>query len=307
MGAIMLALNAPHTDDAAVVGKERLGSIDAGDPMAAGRWRHVPKQRRLSPALSPLRQARRHRNWTLARLVGEIDACSPEPTGVTESLASAWETGRIRTSTRYRAILCDLYQQPPEVLFAHQDEPMPLLELVGGQERRVPHELRLVTSPEELLAEMNQVVQGAEDYLVVTGSRSRDPAYLTGIEQVLQERPGLVHYRLLFGLPHHQVLKEHLLRLLALRDPDSRTAGKKTLYLGIVDDLHWEPERFFCASETRAVATLPSLTTAGNFDCGVVLLDPRDAVGLVQHGKQLYPATRRLETTEAVQALLVLR
>jgi len=267
----------------------------------------VPKQRRLSPGASPLRQARRHHNWTLAQLVGEIDACSREPTGVTESLVSAWETGRIRTSARYRAILCDIYQQPPEVLFAHQDEPAPVLELVGGREGRVSHELRLVTSPEQLLAEMSQVVQGAEDYLVVTGSRSRDPAYLAGIEQALQERPRLVHYRLLFGLPHHQVLKEHLLRLLALRDPESRAEGKKTLYIGIVDDLQGEPERFFCASEGRAVATLPSLTTAGDFDCGVVLLDPQDAVGLVQHGKQLYPATRKLETPEAVQALSVLR
>jgi transcriptional regulator with XRE-family HTH domain len=267
----------------------------------------VAKQRRVSPGLSPLRQARRHRNWTLAQLVGEIDACSAEPTGVTESLASAWETGRIRTSPRYRAILCDLYQQSPEVLFAHQDEPMPVLELLRGQEGRVPHELRLVTSPEELLAEMIQVVQGAEDYLVVTGSRSRDPAYLAGIEQALHERPRLVHYRLLFGIPHHQVLKEHLLRLLALRDPDSRTEGKKTLYIGVVEDLYREPERFFCASEVRAVATLPSLTTAGNFDCGVVLLDPHDAAGLVQHGKQLYPATRKLETTDAVQALSVVR
>jgi hypothetical protein len=267
----------------------------------------VPKRRRLSPAPSPLRQARRHVNWTLAQLVGEIDARSREPTGVTESLASAWETGRIRTSVRYRAILCDIYQQPPEVLFAHQDDPVPSLELVGGKEGRARHELRLVTSPEQLLAEMSQVVDGAEDYLVVTGSRSRDPIYLAGIEQALQERPKLVHYRLLFGPPHHQVLKEHLLRLLALRDPESRAEGRKTLYIGIVDDLLGEPERFFCASEGRAVATLPSLTTAGNFDCGVVLLDPQDAVGLVQHGKQLYPATRKLETSEAVQALSVLR
>jgi transcriptional regulator with XRE-family HTH domain len=267
----------------------------------------VPKQRRLSPAPSPLRQARRHVNWTLAQLVGEIDARSREPTGVTESLASAWETGRIRTSARYRAILCDIYQQPPEVLFAHQDAPVPSLELVGGKEGRARHELRLVTSPEQLLAEMSQVVEGAEDYLVVTGSRSRDPSYLAGIEQALQERPRLVHYRLLFGLPHHQVLKDHLLRLLALRDPESRAEGRKTLYIGIVDDLLGEPERFFCASEGRAVATLPSLTTAGNFDCGVVLLDPQDAVGLVQHGKQLYPATRKLETPEAIQALSVLR
>jgi hypothetical protein len=116
-----------------------------------------------------------------------------------------------------------------------------------------------------------------------------------------------VHYRLLFGPPHHQVLKDHLLRLLAVRDPESRTEGRKTLYLGIVDDLRQDPERFFCASEHRAVATLPSLTTAGNFDCGVVLLDSQDAIGLVQHGKQLYPGTRKLETAEAVEALPVLR
>jgi transcriptional regulator with XRE-family HTH domain len=268
----------------------------------------VASRKRLSPATSPLRLARRHLNWTLAQLVREIDARSPEPTGVTESLASAWETGRIRTSTRYRAILCEIYQQPPETLFAHQDDPAPVLQLVGGQEPQSGlHELRLVTSPEELLAEMLQVVHGARQYLVVTGSRSRDRAYLSDIERTLQEWPRLVHYRLLFGPPHHQVLKDHLLRLLAVRDPESRTEGRKTLYLGIVDDLRQDPERFFCASEHRAVATLPSLTTAGNFDCGVVLLDSQDAIGLVQHGKQLYPGTRKLETAEAVEALPVLR
>jgi hypothetical protein len=35
---------------------------------------------------------------------------------------------------------------------------------------------------------------------------------------VLAERPSLVCYRVLFGPPHHQVLKDHLLELLRLRD-----------------------------------------------------------------------------------------
>jgi hypothetical protein len=34
---------------------------------------------------------------------------------------------------------------------------------------------------------------------------------------VLAEKPGLVHYRVLFGPPRNQVLKDHLIRLLELR------------------------------------------------------------------------------------------
>jgi hypothetical protein len=63
----------------------------------------------------------------------------------------------------------------------------------------------------------------------VTGSRSRDPTYLAAIETVLAERPSLVCYRVLFGQPHHQVLKDHLLELLRLRDPRDRSLGVKTL------------------------------------------------------------------------------
>jgi transcriptional regulator with XRE-family HTH domain len=71
-------------------------------------------------AESALRQARRHRNWTLGQVVRAIDERVPN-SGVTESLVSAWERGRRRTSLRYRAALCEIYGQPPEVLFAFQD------------------------------------------------------------------------------------------------------------------------------------------------------------------------------------------
>jgi succinyl-diaminopimelate desuccinylase len=50
----------------------------------------------------------------------------------------------------------------------------------------------------------------AWECLVVMGSRSRDPGYLGAIEAALAERPSLVFYRVLFGPPHHQVLKDHL-------------------------------------------------------------------------------------------------
>jgi transcriptional regulator with XRE-family HTH domain len=81
---------------------------------------------RTTPAESPLRLARRHRNWTLDRVVSEIDAYLGG-SGVTASLVSAWERGTRRTSPRYRAALCSIYGQPPEVLFAHQDKGRPPL------------------------------------------------------------------------------------------------------------------------------------------------------------------------------------
>jgi transcriptional regulator with XRE-family HTH domain len=73
-----------------------------------------------SPPESPLRLARRHRNWTLERVVSEIDS-HLGGSGVTASLLSAWERGARRTSPRYRAALCAIYGLPPETLFAHQD------------------------------------------------------------------------------------------------------------------------------------------------------------------------------------------
>ena len=93
-----------------------------------------------SPAESPLRLARRHRNWTLERVVSEIDSYLGG-SGVTASLLSAWERGTRRTSARYRAALCAIYGQPPETLFAHQDHGRPTLALVDAT-RALPTRLK---------------------------------------------------------------------------------------------------------------------------------------------------------------------
>lgn len=264
----------------------------------------MTEERLAAPPEARLRWARRHRNWTLARVVQEIDE-RMAGSGVTESLVSAWELGKRKTSLRYRGILCSIYDMSPEQLFADQDGPDVSLALVAGPDWTA-HAVRLLPSYDELLGALEDVVRGAHHCLVAAGSRSRDVPYLAEIERVLKERSRLVHYRLLFGPPRWQLLKDHLVRLLELRDPDSWEQGIKTLHIGICED-PWEPARFFCASERRAVVMLPSLTTAGNFDCGVLLLDPSDALSLVQHGKQLYPGMRKLETLDAVRELRVLQ
>jgi hypothetical protein len=75
----------------------------------------------------------------------------------------------------------------------------------------------------------------------------------------------------------------------------------------LVEDLAHQPERFFVASERSAVVVMPSVNAAENFDSGVVLGHAQDALGLVQHARELYAGAQRLESVEAVQALQVVR
>jgi hypothetical protein len=49
------------------------------------------------------------------------------------------------------------------------------------------------------------------------------------------------------------------------------------------------------------------LTAASNFDTGIMLAHPIQARALVEHAKQLYAGSTKLETLAAVQALPVLR
>jgi transcriptional regulator with XRE-family HTH domain len=72
---------------------------------------------------SPLRRARKAHNWTLERTVEEIDLrTAGGHSGVTPSMLSGWELGRHVTSIAHRAMLCEIFGQPPDILFAHQDE-----------------------------------------------------------------------------------------------------------------------------------------------------------------------------------------
>jgi GntR family transcriptional regulator len=164
--------------------------------------------------------------------------------------------------------------------------------------------IKLITSGEELLAANLQVVRGARESLVAVGSRSREPNYLHAIEQALESRPDLVHYRILIGPPHHQMLKDHLLRLAELST--SRSSGPKTIFASMIEDLTHDAERFFVASERAAVAILPSVNSPANFDTAVLIGDPRIAQALQQHGRALYGG-HVLESADEIKALEVLR
>lgn len=165
--------------------------------------------------------------------------------------------------------------------------------------------VKLITSGDELLAANLQIVRDARESLVAVGSRSREPSYLRTIEQALESRPELVHYRILIGPPHHQMLKDHLLRLAEISTGPGRD-GPKSIFASMIEDLTHDAERFFVASERAAVAILPSVNSPANFDTAVLIGDPRIAQALQQHGRALYGG-RLLESAEAIKALEVLR
>jgi hypothetical protein len=163
----------------------------------------------------------------------------------------------------------------------------------------------LVMSGPLLSQALIDVVRTADECLVAVGSRSREPGYLQEIEEMLRRRPDTVHYRILIGPPHSQVLKDHLRRLLEQRGIELRPPLRKNLYMSILEDTTSDHERFFVASERAAVVLLPSANSPANFDTGLIVRTPDYVRGLVAHGKALY-GRRRLETLEAVDELAVL-
>ncbi|NLT55118.1 MAG: XRE family transcriptional regulator [Actinomycetales bacterium] len=161
--------------------------------------------------------------------------------------------------------------------------------------------LHLVADYSDLQAAFAEVIDGARETLATTGSRSRDPDYLTRIEKAVAGHPGLTHYRVMYGPPRTSMLKDHLIRLMELPDRQDQVR------IGVFDDLYRDPERFLCVSEKAAVVVLPSLTSTSNFDSGLVVTDPDVAARYLEHVRQAYLGSQHLTTRAALEALEVLR
>lgn len=148
------------------------------------------------------------------------------------------------------------------------------------------------------------MVREARREIYTVGSRSRDPAYLQAIEERLASQPRLVYYRALIGPPRRQILKDHLLRCLDLRDPADRSEGYQTIHLSLFEDTHKQPEIFLCGNERRCLVVLPSTTGAiGEYSTAVVFTDPAIVRGYGDLTKALCAAGKPLATPADVQAL----
>ncbi|MGI5341118.1 hypothetical protein ACQEVS_28830 [Streptomyces sp. CA-181903] len=82
------------------------------------------------------------------------------------------------------------------MLFAHQDGVATSVLEASGTAVVV----KILTRWTDLVEAMVEVVAEAREQLVVTGSRSREKAYLAAIETAVAQQPELVHYRVLYAL-----------------------------------------------------------------------------------------------------------
>jgi hypothetical protein len=155
--------------------------------------------------------------------------------------------------------------------------------------------MHLIADYDHLQAVLADVIAGAERYLAITGSRSRDPDYLARVERAVGDRPDLVHYRVLYGPPRHGATKNHLRHLVAL--------DRANVHVGIVHDLFRDQERFIVASERCAVIVLPSMSSIANFDTGLLIDDPEIAAHYVAHVRQAYLGAEPIETRADVEDL----
>jgi Arc/MetJ-type ribon-helix-helix transcriptional regulator len=127
----------------------------------------------------------------------------------------------------------------------------------------------------ELYESASSVVRTAKRELCVTGSRSRDSAYLSAIEGLIASNPDLIHTRVLIGPSRNIELDEHIERLSKMAKGFDRTHGSGRIRVTELPIDRTYAERFIVASETRAVIALPSFSSALGYDAALVIEDDR--------------------------------
>lgn len=132
-----------------------------------------------------------------------------------------------------------------------------------------PH---LVTTVADLIATNIAIVAEAQDFLYVTGSRSRDMDYLNAIVRRLEEVPTLIHRRVLFGPPRTSEMRAHIEALLAIAAQAAKwVTGVERMIIGMYeDDRNFPPEAAICMNERRALIVLPSVEGNWTYNTAVV-------------------------------------
>ena len=127
------------------------------------------------------------------------------------------------------------------------------------------------------------------------------------LEEKLSSNPHQIHYRVLTGLPHHSVFKEHLLNLLKIRDPISRNCHYQTLYIGLFSNYFYESEKFICANENKVLIVLPSINGIGWYDTALVSTNKEFVKNMIRYVQELYSASEPYETIQQIKSLEVIR
>ncbi|MFA8451909.1 MAG: hypothetical protein ACEPOW_14535 [Bacteroidales bacterium] len=148
------------------------------------------------------------------------------------------------------------------------------------------------------------IIDSANQYLFCIGSRSRDGNYLKRIEANFSDKKDLIHYRVLWGYPHREVLTDHLKSLTKISSPQKRP---QRLHIGIFSDYYKEAERCICVNESEAVIILPSLTEVGKYDTALHITKKKTVKSIIEYCRELYHSGDELTSIVDIDKLKVLR
>lgn len=124
----------------------------------------------------------------------------------------------------------------------------------------------------EHLYESNEsVVKGANEFIVATGSRSRDQKYLSTIEESLTQNGKIGYCRILFGAPKNDIMKKHVNKAIDIINNRAQRTGSRSIVISQVDLDDTVFERFISCSERKAVIALPSIHTSAGYDTALVI------------------------------------
>jgi transcriptional regulator with XRE-family HTH domain len=228
-----------------------------------------------------IRQHIKSGNWLYKDVAREI--------GMSRSWLSQVVKGRTRPSLEAVKKLAALFKDG--TLIDH---------LRNARTSDIPPGPQVLRTLDEVRTWMLEIVRTATTCLICTGSRSSEADYLAAIVDRLRTSHDLEHYRVLYGAPSHEVLQDHLLKLVKLRSTNRRRKVK--IHIGNFVAHRDAAEYSICANETLGLVVLPSLTRFKHHDTAILFVG-QDAAGLISYGRGLCDASVHLENERDVRKL----
>lgn len=187
----------------------------------------------------------------------------------------------------------------------------------------IRNRMSFISGHDNLISELRKIVNEADDFLYITGSRTSNASYISEIESKVKATPKLVHYRILHGYPWKKELKEHLLALRRVRPSNDRVRGQASCVLGIyipyaetfskknpikksAKSRRREAEFFISVNEHRTLLIVPSLLNPGAFDTGLISTDADNIKAWKHYVEWLAGESEKLDSEEVLMKLPIL-
>lgn len=139
------------------------------------------------------------------------------------------------------------------------------LDRLAREEQKISKQCRLVHDEKKFLGHQLRLVAEANEFIIATGSRSRNKEYLDLIEKRLQDVSKFTYTRILFGEIRRDELRQHCERLVA--DPKVSLRAK----VCEITDLNRHTESFIISNEKESLVVIPSFNAIAKFDSCLLL------------------------------------